>query len=150
MTLPATRTIRLQAFVHDSPTKVFKAISEPEILTRWFMDRATFEPVKGGRYSFSSEGGPTHTGKVLEFVRGKHLTLTWQWPGQERLGVTKFRLSVESRGGGTVVKFVHSGFKRRGAWVELYEGAIHGWSYFLMNLKSVVEHGHDLRSPLDW
>lgn len=89
-------------------------------------------------------------GKVLEFVRGKRITLTWQWPGQEQLGVTKLRLSVEPKPGGTVLTFAHSGFQRRGAWVDLYDGAIHGWTYFMMNLKSVLDHGHDLRSPLDW
>jgi uncharacterized protein YndB with AHSA1/START domain len=150
MAPPTTRTLRLQTFIHASPAKVFRAISDPEFLPRWFMDRATLEPSKGGHYSFTWDGGPTHTGTLLEYVRGKRLTLTWQWPGQERLGVTRLRLSVEPKAGGTVLRFVHSGFTRGGAWGDLYEGAIQGWTYFMMNLKSVLDHGHDLRSPYDW
>jgi uncharacterized protein YndB with AHSA1/START domain len=150
MTSVKTRTIRLPIFIHASPRKVFRAITEPEILTTWFMDRATLSTRKGGSYSFTWEGGPAHTGRVTEFVRGKRIALTWQWPGMEELGATKLTLSVEPRNGGTVLKFTHSGFRGHGAWGELYEGAIRGWTYFMMNLKSVLENGHDLRSPYDW
>jgi len=92
-----TRTIRLPIFVHASPKRVFDAITRPELLTRWFMDRATISPRKGGSYAFTWEGGPTHTGQIVDFVRGKRMTLTWQWPGLEKLGVTKLRLTVEPR-----------------------------------------------------
>jgi Activator of Hsp90 ATPase homolog 1-like protein len=77
-------------------------------------------------------------------------TLSWQWPGREQLGVTKLRLSIEPTEDGVVLIFTHSGFQRSGEWVELYEGAIRGWTYFMMNLKSVLETKHDLRSPCDW
>lgn len=144
------RTVEMPIFVRASPERVFEAISDPKRLTRWFMDRASLSPRTGGGYAFTWEGGPTHTGKVLEFVRGKSITLTWQWPGLERLGVTKLKIALTRKAGGTVVTFTHTGFRRRGAWVELYDGAIRGWTYFMMNLKSVVETGHDLRSPYDW
>jgi len=53
MARPTTRTIRLRIFVHASPRKVFHAITQPKMLTRWFMDRATLTPSVGGRYSFT-------------------------------------------------------------------------------------------------
>ncbi|MGA9840135.1 MAG: SRPBCC domain-containing protein [Thermoplasmata archaeon] len=145
-----TRTVELQVFVHASPKKVFRWISEPRRLTRWWVDAATLSPRKGGRYAFTWDGGPTHTGKVLEFVRGKRVTLTWQWPGTEDRLVTRLRLSVVGKKGGTVLKFTHSGFPKQERWVDLYAGAVLGWRYFTLNLKSVLETGHDLRSPLDW
>lgn len=150
MTKGTSRTLRLPIFIDRSPKKVFKAISRPEILAGWFADRATLSPRKGGRYALTWEGGPTHTGRVLEFVRGKRLTLTWQWPGQEALGVTKLRMSLKPKEGGTVLTFTHSGFQKGGEWAELYEVSIRGWTYFMMNLKSVLENGKDLRSPYDW
>jgi uncharacterized protein YndB with AHSA1/START domain len=145
-----TRTIRLQVFLRAPPKKVFKAISQPSRLSRWMLDEATLSPRKGGRYAFTWTGGPTHTGTVLEFVRGRQVTLTWQWPGMEDQLVTKLKLSVEPKSKGSVLRFTHSGFPRGERWVELYGGAIQGWMYFLMNLKSVLEHGHDLRSKYDW
>jgi len=146
----ASRTVEMPIFVRAPPKTVFRALTSPEILRHWFMDRATLEPRKGGRYAFEWTGGPTHTGTVLEFVRDRRITLGWQWPGQERLGTTRLRISVAPKAGGTVVTFAHSGFGTGGPWQDLYEGAIRGWTYFLMNLKSVVENGHDLRSPYDW
>jgi uncharacterized protein YndB with AHSA1/START domain len=144
-----TRTIRLWAFIHASPTKVFKAVSEPELLSHWLLDRATLSPRKGGRYAFTWEAGPTHTGTVLEFVRGKRITLSWRRPGMEDQLVSKLGLSVEPKKGGTVLKLTHSGFPIQKRWVDLFGGAIQGWTYFLMNLKSYLNHGHDLRSPDD-
>jgi uncharacterized protein YndB with AHSA1/START domain len=144
------RTLRLRVFIDASPKKVFRWISDPERLTRWMLDDAALSPRKGGRYAFTWSGGPTHTGKVLEFVRGKSLTLTWQWPGKEDVLLTKLKLSVEPKRRGTVLKFTHSGIPKGEPWVELYAGAVQGWTYFMMNLKSVLEHGHDLRSPDDW
>jgi uncharacterized protein YndB with AHSA1/START domain len=147
---PKRRTIRQHVFVRASPKKVFKAISQPKLLRRWLLDEAELSPRKGGRYRFVWKGGPTHTGKVLEFVRGKRLTLTWEWPELEAAGVTRLKLSVLPKHGGTVLKFVHSGLPIGERWVELYGGAIQGWTYFGMNLKSVLEHDHDLRSDDDW
>jgi uncharacterized protein YndB with AHSA1/START domain len=144
------RRIEIPVFIHASPKNVFRWLSEPELLTKWFMDRATISPRKGGRYSFAWDGGPVHSGDVVEYVSGKHLTLNWQWPGSEKLDWTKLKLSVRRKAGGSVVKFTHTGFGEGGKWVDLYEGAIRGWTYFLMNLKSVIEVGHDLRSPYDW
>jgi uncharacterized protein YndB with AHSA1/START domain len=150
MTRAKTRTIRLQVFVHGTLKKVFEALSQPQRLTRWIVDGATLSPRKGGRYAYTWKDGPTHTGNVMEFVRGRRIVLTWHWPGQEHLGTTRLKMSVEPREGGTVVKFIHSGFRTKGRWGDLYDGAIRGWTYFMMNLKSVLENGHDLRSPYNW
>jgi uncharacterized protein YndB with AHSA1/START domain len=145
-----TRTLRLPIFIHASPDEVFKWITDPALLPRWMMDRAALSPSRGGSYSFTWEGGPTHTGTVTDFVPGQRITVTWQWPGKEKLGVTKLKLSVEGKDGGAVLRFTHSGFRKGGPWVDLYESSIRGWTYFMMNLKSVIETDHDLRSPYDW
>ena len=150
MAVPKTRTIRTPIFIHASPRTVFRAITDPKLLITWFSDTATIVPRRGGSYALGWQDGPTHTGRVLELVPGKRITLSWQWPGKEALGVTRLRLSVEPKAGGTILRFTHSGFGRGGDWVDLYEGAIRGWTYFMMNCKSVVEHGNDLRSPWDW
>jgi uncharacterized protein YndB with AHSA1/START domain len=150
MTATKTRTLRLRVFIRKPREQVFNGITDPKLLSKWFVDRAKLSAKKGGDYAYSWDGGPTHTGKVLEFRPGKRITLTWQWPGKERLGVTRLRLDVESRHGGTVLTFTHSGFRSSDAWREPYESAIRGWTYFMMNLKILLETGKDLRSPYDW
>jgi uncharacterized protein YndB with AHSA1/START domain len=145
-----TRTLRLPMFIHASPKRVFKWITDSEKVSGWLSDTAVLSARKGGRYVFGWNGGPAHTGKVLRFSRGRELTLSWQWPGKEDLGTTRLRLSVEPKRDGTLLRFTHSGFRRSEEWDELYEGAVRGWTYFMMNLKSVLESDHDLRSPYDW
>ncbi len=150
MALTKMRTIQLQIFTRVSPKRTFKAISDPKHLKRWLLDGATLSLRRGGRYSFTWDRGPTHTGKVLEFVPEKRIVLTWQWPGQEEVLVTRLKLEIAPKNAGTVVKLTHSGFPKQDRWVDLYGGAIQGWQYFLMNLKSVLDHGQDLRSQYDW
>ena len=136
--------------IHSSTKAVFAAVTDAKKLTRWFPDKAALSPHKGGSYAFEWIDGPTHTGKVLEFSPGRSVTLTWQWPGKERLGLTKLKISVDRKAGAALLRFTHSGFGTGRVWSELYEGAIRGWTYYMMNLKSVLETGRDLRSPEDW
>ena len=144
-----TRTIRQQYFIRAAPKKVFKAISNPKGIKRWFADKAQLSLRKGGRYSFGWKDGPTHNGKILELVRGERMTLSWEYEGMEKVGVTRFGLAVEPKGKGTLLKVTHSRLPKGDEFEELYTGGVWGWTYFMMNLKSVVEHGHDLRSRHD-
>jgi uncharacterized protein YndB with AHSA1/START domain len=142
------RTLDHQYYIHAKPSEVFRAITEPGQLTRWLCDHAELTPKKGGRFALGWKDGPTHTGTVLEFVPGERVDLTWTWPGIELEG-TVFSLSVEPKDEGTILHIQHTGFPRREEWTDLYGGAEWGWTYFAMNLKSVLENGHDLRSKID-
>jgi uncharacterized protein YndB with AHSA1/START domain len=144
-----TRTLRNQYFVRASPKKVFRAITEPKRLTRWLCDTAELSPRKGGRFSLGWTDGPTHQGKLLEFVRGRSVTFGWTWPGLDEVPVTRFKLSVEPKGKGTLLRVTHAGIPSGEKWTDLYAGAVWGWTYFAMNLKSVLETGEDLRSRFD-
>lgn len=148
MVRPATRTVSHQYFIAARTERVFRAISQPAELVRWLADDAELSPTKGGGYRLSWKDGPTHTGTVLEFVRGRRLTLSWEWPGVALKG-TRLKLAVSRRGDGSLFTIEHSGFPRQERWVDLYAGAEWGWTYFALNLKSVLETGHDLRSKFD-
>jgi uncharacterized protein YndB with AHSA1/START domain len=148
MPIPKTRDIEHQYFIHAPREKVFRAITDPEWLVKWLADRAELESRRGGAYLLGWNNGPTHTGTVLGFKQGSHLSLGWGWPGVELKG-TVLKLSVSTMGDGTLFRIEHLGFPRQGKWVDLYGGAEWGWTYFAMNLKSVLEHGHDLRSEFD-
>lgn len=148
MTAPKTRTLDHQYFVRASPQKTFDAISNPAMLVKWLSDRAELSPREGGTYLLGWTNGPTHRGKVLAFEPGRLLALAWEWPDQDLRG-TIFRLSVEPKDDGSLVRVEHEGFPRTEEWTDLYAGAEWGWTYFLLNLKSVLETGHDLRSTYD-
>jgi uncharacterized protein YndB with AHSA1/START domain len=144
----AQRAVNHQYFIRASPDVVFRAITDPRWLTRWLCDRAEISAKKGGTYLLGWNGGPTHTGGIVDFRKGRRVALAWMWPGV-KLQSTVLSLTVEAMEGGSVLGIVHSGFPRLEEWTELYGGAEWGWTYFAMNLKSVLETGHDLRSKYD-
>jgi hypothetical protein len=57
--------------------------------------------------------------------------------------------TVARQGRGTLLRLRHVGYPDSGGWAPIYGATQSGWSYFLMNLKSVLEHGHDLRCEQD-
>ena len=148
MVRQTTRAVGHQYFIAADPQRVFRAISEPGWLVKWLADEADLSPTNGGRYRLSWKDGPTHAGTVLEFVKGRRITLSWEWPGVALKG-TRLQLSVSRKGAGTLFTIEHLGFPRQETWVDLYAGAEWGWTYFAMNLKSVLETGRDLRSKFD-
>ncbi|MGI0155223.1 MAG: SRPBCC family protein [Thermoplasmata archaeon] len=137
-----------QYYIRTSPDRVFAAISKPVWIKRWLADVAEIEPRKGGRYTLGWTDGPRHSGTLLEYVPGRRITLSWAWDGVELRG-TRFRLSVQPKGNGSLLKVEHSGFPRHEKWSDLYGGTEWGWTYFAMNLKSLLETGRGLRSVYD-
>ena len=144
------RTVLQQYYIKASPAKVFKAISNDKELTHWFLSKALLDKEKGGAYKFTWPGGYTESGKVLEYVPGKKLSLSWPSIWKKRLlSRTRATFTVEKRGKGTLLKLRHSGWGSGEGWSWNFALTYAGWAYYLTNLKSVVEHGYDLRSKLD-
>jgi uncharacterized protein YndB with AHSA1/START domain len=82
--------IRKSIEIDASPEVVFKAISDSDELTNWFPDAAILEPRVGGKTKFSyykdskrtavcpRDHDKTNEGRVLEFIKNKKLSYTWQ------------------------------------------------------------------------
>ena len=143
-----TRAVSHQYFIRTSAQRTFDAVTNPGMLVKWLADKAELTLRKGGSYRLGWNGGPTHTGTVLEFEPGKSIALSWDWPDVALHG-TVFKLSVEPKDDGSLLIVEHSGFPKVEKWADLYGGAEWGWTYFAVNLKSVLETGHDLRSHYD-
>lgn len=143
-----TRDLNHQYFIRAPPARVFDAITNPKVLVQWLANRAELSARKGGRYLLAWTDGPTHTGEILEFRPGKSIAFAWEWPGVSLRG-TVFRLSVQPEGDGTLLVVEHTGFPKQEEWTDLYGGAEWGWTYFAMNLKSLLETGRDLRAKQD-
>lgn len=142
------RKVERQFFVRASPREVFRAISTAQGLSRWMVEHAEIALEKGGKYRFEFPGGWVHEGVVLRLLPGRLLSLSWSWKGV-RLAGTELTLSVSRKGDGSLFKVTHTGFPQSERWTDLYGGAEWGWTYYAMNLKSVLEAGHDLRSEHD-
>ena len=147
-----SRSIKQAYYIKAPVERVFKTITDPRALEKWFLLSGRLGPRRGGTWTFTWGEGDTHSGKVLDYVRGERLTLSWpEHPvgGDEALGTTRVAFHLKPREGGTLLEVVHSGFKSGAEWVRLYTMYSAGWAYYLSNLKSVVQNNRDLRSPLD-
>ena len=141
-----------QSFYYDAPPEtVFAALTEPVQLTRWFLSKAKVDLKKGGKIEFIWEGGHKMTGKVKQLVPGKKIAYGWHDDlGKGKEAKTLAEFVVSKKGTGSMLKLTHSGFGDSKPWIELYGAIQSGWAYYLMNLKSVLHEGKDLRSEHDW
>lgn len=132
-----------QAYYIKAPVgKVFDALINPKVLSKWFLKSAILEQKKGGRYIFNAlMHNDTQKGNVLDFEINKKLTIDWpKWAKG-----TEVSFFTKKSGKNTLITVVHSGFKDH----ETFVGHAVGWAYYLMNLKSVLENNKDLRSKKD-
>ena len=130
-----------------SPSKVFRALTDPKGLVSWFLSDAHVDPQSGGEFRFEWRGGYQMTGKVLRFTKGKSVSFLWvdRLPNG-KVAETEATFRVAHQGRGSLLKLRHSGF----TVPEHYAECSARWAYFLTNLKSVLDHGVDLRSRGDW
>lgn len=142
--------IEQEYFFDTTPEIVFKALTEPKELAKWFLSKAKIDARRGGDYEFTWQGGYKHSGKVMKFVKNKTLVLSW--PDKFESGkvfTTQAAFTLSRKGNGTLLKLKHTGFKKGDEWIWLYGAIQSGWAYFLTNLKSVLAQGVDLRSRYD-
>ena len=148
MSSSKTIAVDRRCFVRASPRKVFEAISTPAGLASWMVVRADLPAKTGAKYELEFDGGWRHQGTVRRFQAGRSIALTWAWNGVPLKG-TVLTISVRPKKGGALCRFVHQGFPREKKWTDLYGITEWAWTYYGMNLKSVLETGHDLRSRFD-
>ncbi len=144
------KSVKQRYFLKAPPDRVFKALTEPSLLRKWFVASAKFSPRTGGNYTFSWGGEMSQSGKVLSFVRDKSLSLSWpQVQRGKPLGMTRATFRLKPKDDGTILDVNHTGFRTGVLWNENYAAVCSGWAYFMLNLKSVLQHGRDLRSQQD-
>jgi uncharacterized protein YndB with AHSA1/START domain len=130
-----------------APSKVFAALTDPEVLVKWFLSHAEVDPAQWGAFRFGWIGGYRMTGVLLQYRPPKAVSFLWtdKLPNG-KVVQTQVAFRIVRSGKGTVLKLRHSGF----VVPEHYAECASRWAYYLTNLKSVLDHGVDLRSKLDW
>lgn len=136
-----TRSATLRTAIASDTMEVFDFLSNSQKLASWFPDQAIMEPHFGGRYHFRWEGASgVWSGVVTQFIRGNTLAYTWQAPGEPYETNVQFKLFPQ--GAETLVELTHRGFTSAAA----EEKSIKAWTFYLQNLKSVIEEETDLRT----
>lgn len=114
--------------------KIWKAITEPKEMKKWYFDIPDFTAEIGFEFSFKGETKNAkyiHLCKITEVENCKKLAYSWKYNGIQ--GTTLVSFELEDDGKTTVLKLTHSGletFPKNNpdlSWDSFYEG----WSYIL-------------------
>ncbi|HEX2221785.1 MAG TPA: SRPBCC domain-containing protein [Candidatus Limnocylindria bacterium] len=130
------RTLEVKA----APERVWRAISDPDELARWFPQRADWELRPGGRGTFFWEGHGDFEIRVEAVEPGRYLA--WRW-GDETVAslddparTTLVEWWIEARpDGGTRLRLRESGFSTP----ERRAGNDEGWTEELGELAALLD-----------
>lgn len=144
--MPEEFAIEQSYYFHTPPKRVFEALTDPKLLVEWFLSKARVEPAEGGSYAFDWIGGYHMVGKVEAYEESKSVSYSWHDKlDGGRIADTTASFDVSEKGDGTLLRLRHTGFTDPEHFAECSSR----WGYFLTNMKSVLDHGVDLRSEYD-
>src|SRR5262249_47343733 len=141
-----SRRFEISLAIDARQQDVWDALTKAEELTRWFPPEAAVTPGEGGSMKWAwgdawsgvmridAWKAPSLLRLVDESARpydteGKTVSGSDVQPARVAIEVT-----LETNGGQTVVRLVHSGFGTGAAWDDEIEGVSTGWPYELRSL----------------
>lgn len=135
----------------DAPAAaVWRAISDAQELRRWFPLDAAVEPGVGGSITLSWGPDVQGTAPIEVWQQGERLRWVEEWPGDPEPVRVAVDLRIESVGGVTVLRLVHSGFRADDDWSDYIDTLESGWRYFLLNLRHYLERHPGSERHMVW
>lgn len=134
-----TESISFELDLHHPPQKVWRALTDPELLAEWLLPVLELKLEPGAAFAFKSEPHPGWDGTVscrmLEVEQHRKLRYTWT-VGDMGLD-TVVTLTLMPTPSGTRLSLVQSGFKP--AQKQNWGGARYGWRMMGGKLVSLLE-----------
>jgi uncharacterized protein YndB with AHSA1/START domain len=127
------KTVEAQITIDADAATVWRALTEGEELKRWFPLDARVTPGEGGKMWVSWGEGMDWETPIALWEPNRHLRTVD--PAPSVLAVDYY---IESKGGQTVLRIVHSGFAAD-AWDDELETMEGGWRAFLATLRNYLE-----------
>lgn len=151
---PQTRTIERTIEINAPIEAVWKALTDAEELKRWFPFDAKVKHGPGGSIWIS--WGPPYEGEnwIEIWSPPNHLRVKDEWTehaeiekGRSERSKIAIDYFLETKGGKTVLRLVHSGFGSNSDWDDEYDAVSTGWIMELIALKHYLENhaGKDRR-----
>lgn len=150
MSVKQVRTVETELEIKAPVDVVWKALTDAQELMRWFPLNAKVKPGAGGSV-WISWGQPFEGESSIEIWEpNRRLKTAWPFTGAPGGGMTQpvtVDYHLESRGGSTVLRLVHSGFGVGPTWDNEYDGVTRGWAFELRGLRHYLENhrGKDRR-----
>jgi uncharacterized protein YndB with AHSA1/START domain len=135
--------------IKSSPEAVFKALTQADELMRWFPTRVESDPRPGGKFKFTwefanaKENG-SQQGEYVEVLPNRKLTYTWTAESVHTIP-TLVTFNLTEAGEETIVELDHASMQSGVDHEKLHDMHANQWGFFMMNLKSYLETGMDLR-----
>lgn len=130
------------------PDAVWKALTDPTELSRWFPLSAQVTPGVGGMMQLRwNDIGMDHLA-IQIWNPARHLQVTMPQPGESPAVVHDFTL--EDHGASTVLRLVAHGFDPDARWDEFFDGVRRGWRYELESLRHYLEHHRGQDRAVAW
>jgi uncharacterized protein YndB with AHSA1/START domain len=162
----AARTFTMSIDINASPEDVWRALTDAGELVRWFPLEARVKSGKGGsvfwgwhdNWAWESQIETWEPGRTLRLIENR---AAFDANGKPMEGPTQkmaMEFTLETHGGITRLRLVHSGFGQGANWDDELDGISGGWQVELRGLKLYLERhkGQDRHhafaqrvSPLD-
>jgi len=130
-------SIEMEFDLKHPPAKVWRALSEPELLHEWLLPVINFKLESGTPFTFTAPPQPGWDGlvhcKILDFETERKLT--YSWTVGELNTVVTFTLIPTERG--TRLLLVHSGFQPDQK--KNLGGARYGWNMMSQKLIELLD-----------
>ena len=137
---------QIHEIIIDAPIEaVWKAITDGEELTRWFVESASVEPGVGGTIEISWGGPEKGRSRIEVWEPNRTLRVALRpFDGGKALpadmGPIIDEYTIEQRDGKTVLRLVSSGIPASPDWDGFYDGTNSGWPSFFRALRHYLEH----------
>jgi uncharacterized protein YndB with AHSA1/START domain len=124
--------------------KVWKAITDKDQMKQWYFDIAEFKPEPGFEFQFEAGNENQkflHLCKITEVIKGRKLTHSWKYEGQNAETYVTWELFPE--GDKTRLKLTHEGLERIAQYGPAFakENFAGGWTQIVgKSLKEFVEN----------
>jgi uncharacterized protein YndB with AHSA1/START domain len=132
--------IRIVRDYPHSPSKVWRALTDPALMALWMMRPEGFEPAVGARFKLMAKPQPGWRGYVeCEILEARAPSvLSYSWVGDDSEKKTRVTYTLEPHAGGTRLTFEHTGFTGIGGFLlsKLMMGP--GWKKMLSKMVPAV------------
>jgi uncharacterized protein YndB with AHSA1/START domain len=132
-------SISLEFDLPHAPEKVWRALTEPALLTEWLLPIVELKLEAGAAFTFKTQPYPGWDGavscRILEIEANKRLSYAWSVPFLDT--VVSFTLTPTASG--THLSLVHSGFKP--TQKQELGGARYGWNMMSAKLIELLARG---------
>jgi uncharacterized protein YndB with AHSA1/START domain len=123
-----TATISFEFDLHHPPAKVWRALTDPDLLGEWLLPVTGLDLTPGAAFSFKTQAFPgwdgTVTCQVVEIEAQKTLSYTWVVGEMEIDTVVTFTLTPTASG--TRLSLMQTGFTPKNK--QAFGGQRYGWT----------------------